>query len=46
MGKEQEKRSKLYVQMSFHILVVCEDSHGFKNKLIPGIQYMDLQQVL
>lgn len=34
------------MQMSFHILVVSEDSHGFKNKLIPGIQYMDLQQVL
>lgn len=48
MGKEQEKRSKLYMQMSFHILVVSEDSHSFKNKLIPGIQWntMDLQQVL
>lgn len=36
MGKEQEKRSKLYMQLSFHILVISEDSHGFKNKLIQG----------
>lgn len=40
MGKEQEKRSNLYMHMSFHILVISEDSHGFKNKLIPGIQYI------
>lgn len=46
MGKEQEKRSKLYMQMSFHILEISEDSHGFKNKLIPGIQYTYLQPVL
>ena len=45
-GKEQEKRSELYMQMSFHIIIISEDSHGFKNKLIPGIQYTYLQPVL
>lgn len=39
MGKEQEKRSKLYMQISFHSLVISKDSDGFKNKLIPGMQY-------
>lgn len=45
-GKEQEKRSKLWMQMYFRILVISEDSHGFKNKLIPGKQYTYFWTVL